>query len=1024
MMPPKSVDNSNADARARIRLALLAATAIMFTLALFAYALLGVQWAIAPFVVGALSLVVAFGRMTARSVSSFRADLRGIFAEVEQVSSSPQDERNDGDMSASRGSAQGASTVQDSVDFPSAPQMTVHARHSEEADPSAAGRPLSNLGLSERRIGVSLFVVGLALAALSLYQFPGGPPNTLAWLSFSLAVLLTLGAAPAVEGGWSSLIARFKPGCRITIEARALLPWVALGAIVLFALILRLYNLDAFPPGLWFDEADNLDQARLIAEMPSQTPVYVPSNNLPSLFLLPIAFIIKFAGISVSTGRLVAVAFGVAGVVAIFLMVRHMSGTAMGLIAAFLVAVMRWDINWSRIGMHGITAPFFAALTAWLTFRALDRGRAADFALAGAMLGLGMWFYAAYRLFVIVIIFLFLHRFILADGGRRRLLRNFGVMALFAVIVTLPVVQFAATNSEEFFKRTQRTSIFAHVDDGEEMGALLRSFTKHLGMFHVEGDPNGRHNIPSEPMLDFISGILMLVGLAVAMARWRSAAYLSLPVWVLVMIMPGVLTIPWEAPQSLRSITVIPAVIALIAVAIGFIWDRARSFRLPALRLGAASCIAGLLVVIGYANINAYFGEQANSPEVYASYSTDETLMTRDLAEQAERGYSPMVSRQFRHSLVASLFGHRFPRQTIAAPTNIPIDPESVWLGAAIYLEPRESGFYDTLRAYYPDADFREIMPPVGGDVLYYSAYISREQLEAAQGLVERRTMADGEIIEGVKRETENVWMLESDEGDLPFDVEWSGTLHIRHAGEYTFALESTSPAVVMLDGTVILTEERSQVKVVPAVGLHALEVMTRVEDADGALRLLWRQPSLQKGEQPSGDEDAENREFEPISAGNLYHGDVRPVGLVGRFFDAVDDAVETGDAVPYAVQVTPGVGEGFWYHSVVEGRHIAVWDGTLNVPDSGLHRFRFGEVHGEMRLNIDGETVIDTRAVRESEVELVEGRHQIRLEYWTSAGSPWFEALWMPPGQPESRIGPEYLSPDAEYMFRVVGEK
>lgn len=114
----------------------------------------------------------------------------------------------------------------------------------------------------------------------------------------------------------------------------------------------------------------------------------------------------------------------------------------------------------------------------------------------------------------------------------------------------------------------------------------------------------------------------------------------------------------------------------------------------------------------------------------------------------------------------------------------------------------------------------------------------------------------------------------------------------------------------------------------------------------------------------------------------------------------------------------------GFWYHSVVEGRHIAVWDGTLNVPDSGLHRFRFGEVHGEMRLNIDGETVIDTRAVRESEVELVEGRHQIRLEYWTSAGSPWFEALWMPPGQPESRIGPEYLSPDAEYMFRVVGEK
>ena len=971
-------------------------------------------------------MLVALGRMTERSLSLFWSDLRGIFAKVEQGSKASQAEGNVGDMPASHGSAQDASAPQDAVELPSSPQVGIRSHYIGATEIGAteatvARQPISIFGLSERRIGISLFVVGIMLAALSLYQFPGGPPNTLAWWSFSLSVLLTLGAVPAIEGGWSSFIARFRPGHRITIEARALLPWVALGAILLFALILRLYNLEEFPPGLWFDEADNLDQARLIAESPSQTPVYVPSNNLPSLFLLPIAFIIKFAGISISTGRLVAVAFGVAGVIAIFLMVRHMSGTAIGLIAAFLVAVMRWDINWSRIGMHGITAPFFAALAAWLTFRALDRGRASDFALAGAMLGLGMWFYAAYRLFVIVIAFLLLHSLISADSGRRKMLRNFGVMALFALIVTLPVVQFAATYSEEFFKRTQHTSIFTHVDDGEEAGALLRSLTKHLGMFHLEGDPNGRHNIPREPMLDFLSGILMLVGLAVVIARWRSAAHLSLPVWILVMIMPGVLTIPWEAPQSLRAITVIPAVIALIAVAIGFIWDKARAFSLPALRMGAAACIAGLLVFIGYANINAYFGEQANSPEVYAAYSTDETLMARDLAEQAERGYSPMVSRQFRHSLVASLFGHRFPRQTIAAPTNIPLDPESVWMGAAIYLEPRESGFYDALRVYYPDADFREIRPPVGGEVLYYSAYISREQLEAAQGLVERRATTDGEVIEGVKRETESVWTLESGAEDTPFDVEWEGTLHIRHAGEYVFALESNSPAVVMLDGTVILTEDRSQVKAVPSVGLHSLKVRARVEDTDGALRLLWRQPPVQEGDQPSGDEDADDRAFEPISVGNLYHGDVRPVGLAGRFFKAVDSVGSSDDAPPDAMQVTPGIGGAFWYHSVIDGEHSSVWDGTLNVPESGLHRFRFGDVHGEMRLNIDGETVIDTRADRESEVELAAGRHQIRLEYQTSVGSPRFEVLWTPPGQSESRIKPEYLSPDAEYMFRVV---
>ena len=234
---------------------------------------------------------------------------------------------------------------------------------------------------------MALLAAGLLCAALSLYSFPKGPPNALAWLSYSLSVLLTIGAVPAFEGGWTAFFAQFRRGYRVSFEPRGLLPWAALGGILLFALLIRLYNLDGFPPGLWFDEADNIDQARLIAERPAQTPLYVPSNNLPSFFLLPIALIIKFAGISITTGRLVAVAFGVAGVLAVFLMVRHMSGTAIGLVAALLTAVMRWDITWSRIGMHGITAPFFAALAAWLTYRAIDRGRAADFALAGACLG-------------------------------------------------------------------------------------------------------------------------------------------------------------------------------------------------------------------------------------------------------------------------------------------------------------------------------------------------------------------------------------------------------------------------------------------------------------------------------------------------------------------------------------------------------------------------------------------------------------------------------------------------------------
>ena len=193
---------------------------------------------------------------------------------------------------------------------------------------------------------------------------------------------------------------------------------------------------------------------------------------------------------------------------------------------------------------------------------------------------------------------------------------------------------------------------------------------------------------------------------------------------------------------------------------------------------------------------------------------------------------------------------------------------------------------------------------------------------------------------------------------------------------------------------------------IVPAVGLHLLRVHSRVEDADGVLRVLWQPPPPPpiEGEEPSPVEDIADLDPEPISSANLYHGDVRPVGLAGRFFAALEDVDEIGDALPDAMRVTPGIGGAFWYHSVVSGAHLAVWDGNLQAPESGLYRFRFGEAHGEMKVIIDGETLIDTRADKEVEVELVEGERRIRLEYLTSAGSPWFEVLWAPPGQPESR--------------------
>ena len=163
------------------------------------------------------------------------------------------------------------------------------------------------------------------------------------------------------------------------------------------------------------------------------------------MFLMPIAAVVKLAGVSITAPRLVAAAFGLLGVVATYLFVRHAVGTSAALISAFLVAVMRWDLNWSRIGMHGITGVLFAALIGWLTLRATRSGRTSDYAFAGASLGLGMWFYAPLRMFPLVVGFILLMHLLIARPSIRRL-RSANIATddnLLALFVAAPVIQFA-----------------------------------------------------------------------------------------------------------------------------------------------------------------------------------------------------------------------------------------------------------------------------------------------------------------------------------------------------------------------------------------------------------------------------------------------------------------------------------------------------------------------------------------------------------------------------------------------------
>ena len=134
-------------------------------------------------------------------------------------------------------------------------------------------------------------------------------------------------------------------------------------AIFAIAAFVRLFRFNQIPFGTWYDEANaGLEALRIIKE-PGYLPVFSQSISMPAHYLYLLALSFKILGVSTLSIRAVNVVFGLGTVAAAYLAGQELFDRKMGLVVAFLLAVSRWDINWSRFGMPGVTVPFF--LNCW-----------------------------------------------------------------------------------------------------------------------------------------------------------------------------------------------------------------------------------------------------------------------------------------------------------------------------------------------------------------------------------------------------------------------------------------------------------------------------------------------------------------------------------------------------------------------------------------------------------------------------------------------------------------------------------
>ncbi len=795
------------------------------------------------------------------------------------------------------------------------------------------------------------------------FQTPEATRAALLWL-------LAIGIAIAVT-------ARACTWRRHSLSVWTVIPWLLFG----LALAPRLWNVADVPYGLWFDEAQAGLEARKFLAEGRYTPITDTFGRDASLFYYLISAASVVIHDPIAAGRTVAALVGAANAPLVYLLGRELLGWRVGLAGGVLLATSRWHLDVSRLGWDPIALPVCATLAFWLLARGVRTGRWTDLAWSGMAFGLGLHGYIGFRGLPFVAIVLLIYAVARQRRSVRRWLPGLFVFGACAVLVALPVLVFAVQDPQAFNGRINQTLIFAQSgSQAEKLDELWSNVQKHALMFHVRGDMNGRHNIPGWPMLDPFSGVLAMLGLAwlaVRLFDWRSWLVFG---WSAVAMSGGILTLPFEAPQAMRTLAMTPVLAVLAALGLALLVDQFAVVTKPTAVRALAPLAALVVASIGILNVTQFFSRQMQDPTVWESFSTRETIPARAARASSGRFESILGSATIVPSVESQLLAPGMADRIRAfdATTDLPYRGYGPVL---IVLETEhDAALADEVARYYPNAPREQITAPNAVKPLAEQFVLDTEMLAARRAVEATYRATDGSTVNRQEPRPE-LHPADLPKG-LPVQVTWRMGLAIDVVGRYAF---DVPPGFTLtIDGL----QPGGPVELVR--GNHLLELRGTLETAE-PLRLDWQPPGVTA--------------MQPIDRRAIYLPPSGGNGLAATYFPTLE---WSGTPQEQAIEpllsryfhTSPFARQNFDLH----GTWSAEWRGQLDVPASGTYRFEAERI-SRAGLWIDERLVFDdTRADVGDQpfgtVELSAGLHGLRVRFQDrSEGGPRIYLYWTPPG-------------------------
>lgn len=492
-----------------------------------------------------------------------------------------------------------------------------------------------------KRVGLMLATLGLSSGA-----FFGVSDNRFSILGIATWVGAITAFLIAVAGGDvpSGLIRQLQRGLdelrdarrerplRIRVGATALL----LGLIVGTGIFFRLYRLPNVPVEMTSDHAEKLLDVHDVLQ--GARPVFFPRNTGREAFQFYLtAALIRLTPLTISH---LALKVGTVLVSAItiplaFFLGQVIYGRRVGLLTAGFVAVSRWHVAISRVGLRFPFTPLFATLVLAFLFRAFRHNRRRDWLLCGLTLGFGLHTYTAVRILPLLLVVLVLCKTACDLIDRARATGSTSALgsrpyaessaldpafwlnaawgAAAAGLVFLPLLRYMTEDPSMFwFRASSRLTEVEQALPTAPWRALAANMVDALLMFNYEGCPVWVNTVPGDPALSPVVGPLFVLGAALLLwqvIRHRDRRALYVLASLLVLLLPSALSIafPEENPSAVRAGGTIPIAALMVALATDGV-SRSALRLLPTHRKAAQVLVPAILLVsAAYLTYTWYF---------------------------------------------------------------------------------------------------------------------------------------------------------------------------------------------------------------------------------------------------------------------------------------------------------------------------------------------------------------------------------------------------------------------------------